>query len=950
MFWNNKKILIVGFLIFCTVLQAQTGKIRGQVIDKESGEPLSGVNVILRGASGIGTATDMNGNYILLNVSPGKYEMAFSMMGYQQYVVKDVDVSVNRTTTIDAGLSPGTIQGESIVVQAERIKVKKDQTSTVKNISSDNISTLPVENIDQVVQMQAGVVQGHFRGGRSGEVSYMIDGMQINDSYTGDSKSVNLDPDAVQDMEVITGIFNAEYGRAMSGMVNIIPKEGGSTFEGKVSGLFSNYYTDNTDLFIGLDPTEVTRNQDYSINLGGPIIKDKITFFTNLRYRDILGHLNGIRRFNPGDYSDLSRPYYVTGKAPNTPWGVYEKEFDFYRYPEKYEGIDTDSLVNTLTGIPQFYSEHTGDSAYVPMNWSKNLNFLGRLTLKPFSKFKINLTYINNSDEWQGYDFGSRFSPDGRQTNYRNSYSYQMRINHMLSTKLFYNLSFGGDYLKQESYYYKDPIDPRYTRNSGLPPGYSGRSSSKISAKGDITWQVNKHHSIKAGFDAIYHEVSIFNKPVRNVYRNEPALYDSIIYDYENEKVILPEGLYELELVPDTVFGMDNYTKNPYEFSGFIQDKMEFEDMTINIGLRYDYFNSNTIYPTNYRNPANQIYYPDSLRDERYSDYPDAEPQIQLSPRFGLSYSLSDVASLHFAYGHFFQMPQLSHFYTNHRFLVGERDFTSTLGNPNLDAQKTVKYELGLQQELMPNLLLDVSIFYKDIYNLTTVKVRETYNRVRYGLYGNKDYGNTKGLELKLDYFSRPWRLGVNYTLMYTRGNANNPTSTYNAISGNVDPVPVLIPMSWDQRHTFNMSLGYVQENYGINLVGYFNSGTRYTWDPIDESRLEKVRLYDNNAVGPYSISIDLKSHYSIDISERFAMKFTLSVYNLFDRLNVGTNPVTSQPYVNNTTGQANVIIEREETIEQYRSNFLEYQESYVNPGVYVTPREVKFGVNILFK
>ena len=941
--------LILLCLIFFGTVYGQTGKIQGSVVDKASGDPLPGANVVLREV-GLGAASDFDGNFYVINLSSGKYDIEVTMIGYKKVTIKDITVSMNRTVTLPIEMEMSTIQGEEVIVVADKIRVQKDQTSTVKNISAESISALPIESIDDVISMQAGVVQGHFRGGRSGEVSYMIDGMQVNDSYSGNSKSVDLDPDAIQDMEVITGIFNAEYGRAMSGMVNIIPKEGSNKFEAKASGLFSNYYTGHNNLYVGLDNTDFNRNQDYNFNFGGPIIKNFMTFFTNVRYKHTKGHLNGIQRALPGDYSDFSRPYYVTRYDPDTPWGVHGDVFDIYRYPEKYEGMDLDSVKNSYYGIPEYYREHSGDSSFVPMNWSKNLNYLARLTIKPTSKFKINLTYIDNSSEWQGYSFGRRYMPDGRNTEYENSYSYQVHVNHMISTKLFYNLRVGGDYLKRENYYYKNPIDPRITRNSGLSPGYGGRSSGKFSTKGDLTWQLNKNHSIKTGFDFIQHEVKILNKPVRNVFRNEPALSDSILYDYENNVVVLPEEYWELELVPDSVFGMDNYTKKPYEFSAFIQDKMEFDDMTINIGFRYDYFNSNTVYPSNYRNPANQIYYPDSLREERYSTYPNAKPQIQLSPRFGLSYSLSDLASLHFAYGHFFQMPSLGNYYQAHRFEIGENDFSTTLGNPNLKAQKTVKYELGLQQELMENLLLDVSIFYKDIYNLTTVKVRETYNRIRYGLYGNKDYGNTKGLELKLDYYSRPWTLGVNYTLMYTRGNANDPNSTYSAISGNVDPVPVLIPMSWDQRHTFNFNLGYVKDRYGISLVGLYNSGTRYTWNPIQESRLQKVRLYENNEKGPYSITFDMKSHYAISLTDNIKMKFSLSVYNLFDRKNVGVDPNSSSPYVNNTTGQANVIIEQDETIALYKSDFIYYGDSYINPANYVTPREIKFGIDLLFK
>ena len=130
-----------------------------------------------------------------------------------------------------------------------------------KNLSSQEIDILPVEDLGAVVNMQAGVVAGHFRGGRNNEVSYLIDGVPVNDIYGGVSSVSNLEVDAVEDLEVIMGTFNAEYGRAMSGVVNVVTKDGGSQFEGFASLGVSAYSTENTDIFIGLSP-DLNRSTD----------------------------------------------------------------------------------------------------------------------------------------------------------------------------------------------------------------------------------------------------------------------------------------------------------------------------------------------------------------------------------------------------------------------------------------------------------------------------------------------------------------------------------------------------------------------------------------------------------------------------------------------------------------------------------------------------------------
>ena len=141
----------------------------------------------------------------------------------------------NRTLSLDIEMEETVLEGEVVTVEVNRLAQKKDQTGTIKNISGDEINALPVENVGAVVNMQAGVVNGHFRGGRNTEVTYMIDGVQVDEAFGGGSATVEIQPEAVQDLEVITGTFNAEYGNAMSGVVNQVTKSGSNTIEGVTS-------------------------------------------------------------------------------------------------------------------------------------------------------------------------------------------------------------------------------------------------------------------------------------------------------------------------------------------------------------------------------------------------------------------------------------------------------------------------------------------------------------------------------------------------------------------------------------------------------------------------------------------------------------------------------------------------------------------------------------------
>ena len=271
---------LIYIVLSCGIFAQTTGKISGLIKDKSDSSPLPGANVYIENSS-FGTASDENGRFTLINIPPGKYNLKIDMIGYKSMKMENISVSVNRTFSLEADLEQTVIEGEVVTVEVARFSQKKDQTGTIKNISGDEINALPVENVGAVVNMQAGVVNGHFRGGRNTEVTYMVDGIQVDETFGGSSATVDIQPEAVQDLEVVTGTFNAEYGRAMSGVVNVVTRDGGPKFEGSVSMGGSSYYTDNTDIFVGLDPS-INKSQDIKFSLGGPILGNKVTFFSNL--------------------------------------------------------------------------------------------------------------------------------------------------------------------------------------------------------------------------------------------------------------------------------------------------------------------------------------------------------------------------------------------------------------------------------------------------------------------------------------------------------------------------------------------------------------------------------------------------------------------------------------------------------------------------------------------
>ncbi len=903
MYFNKFRLIFLSIMLFAAAALAQTtGKIAGSVFDKASGDHLVGANVLLQGTS-LGASVDQNGAYFIINVAPGTYTLSFEMLGYKTVKVKNVKVSVNRTAYVNVTLSATVLTSDDVVVvTADKFANKKDQTSSMRAVSSDQIDKLPVETINAVVRMQAGVVNGHFRGGRSNEVSYMIDGMPVVESFGGNGSTVDLETESVSDLEVITGTFNAEYGRAMSGVVNAVTKDGGSVFKFSASAAAGFYPTAHSDVFIGLGKVDFNRNRDFRFDIEGPLWTDKLTFFATLRYQNNKNHLNGIRRFRVSDYSDYSS--------------------------------DDPSL---------WYTEHTGDNNFVPMNRSVNLSAMAKLTYKFDDGAKMSLMYNRNDDEWHNYSHVFKYNPDGVPASYRVSDMLTLQFNQMLSNSAFYqvNLSalknFNGYYLYANALDSTKYVHDGYLRsaeNVGFFTGGQLKNHNKrylydYNAKFDLTWQVNKQHGLKTGFLFTQHNLDNTEQQIRNLYFNT-----------DKENVLLPvDGKLKFIYYRPVVYGnesvySDIYKVNPYEFSAYLQDKIELEDMVLNIGLRGDYFNPNTVYPSDRRNPGNQIFQGDASRS---SIYKKAAASLQLSPRIGLAYQLGDRAVLRFSYGHFFQMPPMYALYQNNSFLVAPTDYATTMGNARLKPQKTVSYEFGLEQQLLTGFNLGVALYYRDIYDLLSTKVITTYNQIEYGLYTNKDYGNSRGLEIKTDFSSGSFSANLNYTLQFTRGNADNPLQTFSRAGASKDPVKRLIVMSWDQRHTLNLTVGWHQKRWGFSTTGYYNSGAPYSWAPISLSRLADINFAPNNDYRPAQLSVDLSANYTFPLGDRRSVKLYFLGFNILDRLN--------EVFVNPTTGRAYTAIVLPSDINSHRQDFNDYFDRIRNPGQYAAPRYLKFGV-----
>ncbi len=932
---NTLRFFLVLLLVSSSIFAGTTGKIVGRITDATTGEALPFVNVIIMGTNS-GAATDIDGYYAILNVPPGTYEVKASAIGYNSITMQNVKVSIDLTTDISFELSSTSIElSEEVVVVATRPLIQKDLTSSTSIIGDELISELPVTDISDVLSLQSGIVISgdgglHLRGGRSGQVTYQIDGVPVTDSYDG-STIVDVNSSAVQELQVISGAFNAEYGQALSGVINLVTKDGGNDFHGSFQTYIGDYLSNNSDIFWNLDDVNPVAVRNFEGSFSGPILPEKLSFFTNFRYLYNDGYIYGRRVYLPTDIA------------------------------QEVEG----------SGGSEFVFSQNGNGEYVSMNWSKNYFGQAKLTYRAIPGVKVAYNFLYDKRDYQDYDYGSYnlLTPDNNLQKFENSFSNIFSINHAVSASSFYTLNLSY-YLKEfEMYLYEDiftgdPTMPtQYVDNEirqrpahnyaigGTNNQRFNRKSTTFSAKLDWVTQLNKEINLQFGGEfkrneLFFHDINLAPKTDESGQRAFP---------------------YNVVIPPLTSLDNDQYTHNPIEGAAYVQAKFEAFSIIFNAGVRFDIFNPdgqvltdpsdpnivNPFKPANRFNDTNGNGVLDAgetvktVADREQYWYEDASIKTQLSPRLGLAFPISDAGVIHFSYGHFFQLPRYQYLFENPEFEIADGSGNvGLMGNADLRPQKTVKGEIGLQQQLGDDMAVDFTVFFEDFRDLSGTQNAEILvfgGDKTYSKYQNSDFGFSRGFIIKYTKrFGGGFATNIDYTFSETKGNASNPADARNAITGGAIPETFIAPLDWDQTHTLNISAAYSKMNdYGFSIIGNFYSGQPYTPGVNKNTRITQNGFPRNSDSKPSQFKIDMRVYKDIMISD-FKITIFAKVFNLLDSENpVNINTDSGDPYFSFTK------LEAEKINPVLYNNTLD--EFYTNASFFSEPRRVELGVSFNF-
>ncbi len=910
-------LIALGVLVFSNLaLAGTTGKVAGRLTDADNGEGLPGANVVLEGTT-FGAATDVNGNYVILNVPPGVYSITFSFVGYQSVRVKEVRVSVDFTTTLNQKLKASAVEVGTVEVIGERQPlVRQDLTNTTVAVNSETIDNLPVDAVQDVIRLQSGVTVDnsggiHIRGGRSNEIAYLINGISVANAFNN-SQAVGIATNAIEELSVSSGTFSAEYGDALSGVINFVTKDGGPNYKGNLKFWTGDNVSSHKDLFENIDDHNPLNNSRTEATFSGPVpfTNDKLTFFSSGVYVDNKGYLYGKRLYLPTDGLIIDGSRYLID-----PYG---------------------------DGVP------SGDNQYVPMNKFISTNATAKLSYRATNKIKLTYDLLFDRGRSQSFSRTYKYNPDGRPTFRSTGQSHSLGLTQALGNKFFYTLKGAYSESIDRGYVYEDPRDSRYVPsdlattipNTGFLAGGTDLSHDRLDArtynvKLDAVSQLLKNHEVKLGAEARVHRLEL---------ESYTLIYDTTMAK-NGQAPIVPYRSVNSEYT-----GYTYYLRRPKQFAAYILDKMELaRTLILNAGVRLEYLDTNARYNTDL---VTNVDNPDAEENLQRSS-----SKIRLSPRISFSYPITDRGIIRFSYGHFYQMPTLSSLYRNPYFESFNYIVTPTYGDPNLEPERSIQYEMGLQQQLGDDFKFELAIYYKDVNNLLQTRqvLAGTVGDRVFNILTNVAYANVRGFTfslLKRRAIGSPFSASLDYTYQIAEGNLSDPTANFFDAKSGKETEQTFVFLDHDRTHTLNgtFSLGK-PNNWNVSALTSLWMGSPYT--PVLPASLSPVTFSENSARRPTFLNVDFRAEKFFKLS-KFDFSVFTQIENVFD--------IKNENFVFSSSGSALSAIEEKteaSTLNSVRRQFArnpslfppvaELDNFYRRAEWLSEPREVRVGFSVLY-
>jgi hypothetical protein len=896
--------VLVGLFLLPTLILAQDGKLRGKVSDKETGEPLVGATVFIEGTT-LGAAADINGDFIVLGVRSGVYTVKASFVGYAEVRISNIRVSAGITTTQDFELTNAAVQVRAIDIIAERPLIQRNTTNTVRITTSEEIQNLPVRGVANIIALEAGVVRQtgnlYVRGGRSGEVSYYVDGAPTTNPFFNQD-NIALVQEGIEEIQLQAGGYTAEFGGSNSGIVKTNLKTGGTDYKASVTYETDDFAKPGKE-FLG---TTAQGYRNIVATVSGPMPGvDALRFF--VLYQNDYRRNRTNMWLTPFSFDSLLTDTYDPHGAGNSLPSAFTIKENFiphnFYVSNSFQGTlqyDMNPIKLHFTGSYQ----HTQAPDVNQADWSNTIyNYYRqdrtRLTDRNYVLLSLRATHVIDANTF--YELAGTYNARSSETydpvfkkdwrSYTDSVAnaalgYTGFINHWAGPQDYsvingfnfanenqpnnlYNIqnqnSIGGslDFTRQMSRTWELKVGGRYDR-------WTMRNFTISSITGYMTYLYGKNGTTNRLVDDPQ------MVPGSEYYRTKLAKAGNINnYGYDVDGNLINSGM-------DAPY-------HPIFLSAYVQNKLEYRDVILNVGLRWEYFKPNAKTFDVSTNPLTDF----------NQDLDVIDPALLVNqptfsfilPRVSFSFPVTAATVFYAQYGKYAQMPSLNNLYVGNVFL-SRTVSPASRGNAYLTPvgflmtpERTTQYEMGIRQLLSDNFAFTLSGFYKDTRD--QLQVRNVVNDQGVALYRsylNVDFGTTKGIELTLE-LRRTNRLSarVNYTLSDARGTGSNPNSAFGQVEQGIGrQINFINPLAFNQTHRGSVLLDYrwplneggpILSGFGGNLLITFNSGHPYT----KIKGLSSLGQSDAWTVGVYPTQ-DPRYSYPIEAVNSSTTPFVLNV------------------------------------------------------------------------
>ncbi len=902
------------------------GRLRGTVTDAATGEPLIGVNIIVVGTTR-GAATDYDGRYDFPGLRAGTYNVQFSYIGFETTLFTEIAVRNGETTTLDVPLREAVLSTEDeVVVVGERPLVDVEGAQSNTAVSREQIEAAPVRSVEAVVAQQSGVVADptglYIRGGRANETGYVVDGVSAQDPLSGTGFGLDLGTNAFAEVEVTTGGLGADVGDVTSGVVSVRTQEGGDTFAGTFS-------TKRDDFGFNRDWNSNFREETYEASLGGPIVKGKLRFFTSAQAQLADGFTRRVEGLATTPGSDAATVSTVPGQLRS-------------------------SLVDGTFWMPRAANRWSGLA---------KLTYDVRPGVKVQASFQRSLTVNQNTRMLQvtgndaviapGFQYAFLLQPDNANTYTHDTNLGYARLSHVVTGRSFYEVQVSRLFTRLRADangrdwrpdVVESELDPEslpgypgniYTGPNGLPPDPNSLfilPGTGFYNNGGIATRWHDHYAEEWTLRAMYTLLS-----ADRTWRLESG-FEHKRNDYQWIDIVRPwVGAPIITAGGDTTASnrlgasSDIWRVQPQRGALFTTGQVRYRGLIANLGFRFEYWAPGKYVDDLVENPAAPI-----LPTIRQS-YRDGTVKIlglrykhRLLPKLRVSFPVRENQVLYFNYGHSTRLPHPTFVYTGLDPFYQDRSFFADLGNPDLDPEVDISYELGLKNQITSNDVLSLTAFWRDKYDFITVEdvvIRDASGRETVRAFRvNGDFARVRGVEAS--YLKRIGR-GFQGQLSGSFSRATGLSSTNNdALAdylqrGNVDN-SVETPLAWDRPLDLKASVTFSRgseaplwgipglRRYRLYLATTFRSGQRYTpvvytgqatnpitgerdWRPLYETAQAPEKRYSK--IGAPWWWFDLSLQRTIPVLGS-SVALSLEITNLFDQRNsIIVNPTTGKAY-----------------------------------------------------